>query len=146
MKFYVDLQFKFADFSRAFNYSWNTSSETEGSHSIKARAYDFAGNWAEKTNNVTVDRTFPTIRITNPLDGQTVSGTLIVSADANDNFGIAAVGFYIDGSAKVVDSIPPYQYSWNTLGYSNGIHSVAARAADRALNQTPQVIYVTVNN
>ncbi|MDO8537620.1 MAG: Ig-like domain-containing protein [archaeon] len=146
IKFYIDGNLRLTDFSRPFSYTWNTNLETEGQHLVKARAYDLAGNWAERTNTVTVDRTPPIVNIINPLNGQTVSGTIPVNADANDNFVVSSVGFYIDGTIKFIDVTPPYSYSWNTAAYLNGNHSITARAVDKAYNAQTHTIIVNVSN
>src|SRR5712664_4862231 len=43
------------------------------------------------------DTTPPTVRITSPASGATVSGTITVTADASDNVGVAGVQFQYNG-------------------------------------------------
>src|SRR5262249_28123429 len=59
------------------------------------------------------DTTPPTISITAPADGATVSGVVTVSANASDNIAVAGVQFKLDGvdlGAEATAS--PYSVSW----------------------------------
>ena len=88
----------------------------------------------------------PTVSITAPSNGSTVSGTKTISASASDNIGIANVKFYINGSIKKTDTSAPYSYSWKTTSYSNGSHSLKARAEDIIGNDKSHTISVNVSN
>src|SRR5260370_14989873 len=52
-----------------------------------------SGDFAFQTSSVT-DTTPPTISITAPANGTTVSGTVTVSANASDNVAVTAVQFF----------------------------------------------------
>lgn len=94
------------------------------------------------------DTTPPTISLTGPANNATVSGSVTVTATASDNVGVTSVQFKLDGAnlgAPVTN--PPYQVSWNTIGISNGTHTLSAIASDAAGNQgTAAIVTVTVNN
>jgi hypothetical protein len=93
------------------------------------------------------DTTAPTVSVTAPASGATVSGTTTISASASDNVGVTSVGFYIDSSLVSTDTSSPYSYSWSTTSYSNGAHSIYAKAYDAASNTgTSTTISVTVSN
>jgi len=94
------------------------------------------------------DATPPTVSITSPLSGATVSGTITVSANASDNIGVAGVQFKLDGTnLGSEDTASPYSVSWNTTLSSNASHALTATARDQAGNQgTSPSITVTVNN
>src|SRR5207247_605507 len=79
--------------------SWNTTTASTGSHTLTAVARDAAGNTATSaTVTVTVDNSPPTVSITSPANGATVSGTLTVTANASDNVGVAGVQVKLDGA------------------------------------------------
>jgi hypothetical protein len=79
----------------------------------------------------------PTVSITSPTNGSTVSGTITVSANASDNIGIAGVQFLLNGSnLGSEDTSSPYAVSWNTTSASNGSYTISARARDMAGNMT----------
>jgi len=81
----------------------------------------------------TEDNTIPAVNISSPLDGATVSGTVIITATATDTggSGINHVEFFINASSVGTDSSDPYEYSWVT---STGSYDLRADAYDNAGN------------
>jgi hypothetical protein len=131
--------------------SWSTGSASNGAHSLTAVARDAAGNQTTSAAvSVTVfnDSTPPTVSITAPATGATVSGAVVVSASATDNVGVVGVQFLLDGAPLGAETTAvPYAVSWNTVAATNGAHTLAARARDAAGNQkTSTVVNVTVSN
>jgi hypothetical protein len=93
------------------------------------------------------DTTLPTVSITAPAAGATVSGTVSVTASASDNVGVTKVEFYVDGVLKNTDTLTAYAWSWDTTTATNGSHSLTAKAYDAALNvKTSIAVSVTVSN
>ena len=91
------------------------------------------------------DPTPPTVSITAPASGATVSDIVNVTANAADNVGVVGVQFLVDGSATgVEDSAAPYALAWDTRTTTNGSHTLSARARDAAGNVTTSTA-VTVN-
>ena len=88
----------------------------------------------------------PTVSVTNPADGSTVSGTVTIEADASDNVGVTSVEFFVDGVSQGTDTTAPYSVTWNTLASGNGSHSVSATARDAAGNSDSDSVNVTVDN
>jgi glucose/arabinose dehydrogenase len=83
------------------------------------------------------DTTAPTVNVTAPAGGSTVSGTINVNGSASDNVGVAGVQFLLDGAALgAEDTTSPYSVSWNTVNTANGAHALSARARDAAGNIT----------
>ncbi|MGH8579623.1 MAG: Ig-like domain-containing protein, partial [Gammaproteobacteria bacterium] len=76
----------------------------------------------------------PTVSLTAPASGATVSGTAVtVSADAADNAGVAGVQFKLDGANYGAEDITaPYAVTWNTTTAANGAHTLTALARDTA--------------
>ena len=93
------------------------------------------------------DTTPPTVSITAPASGATVSGTVPVTASASDNVAVANVQFLLDGAALGSPiAVPPYTISWNTATAGNGPHTLAARATDSSGNTaTSANVNVTVS-
>lgn len=94
------------------------------------------------------DTTAPTVSITAPASGATVSGTVTVSANASDNVGVTGVQFKLDGvNLGSEDIASPYSVSWNTTTIANGSHTLTATARDAAGNtMTSSAVAVTVDN
>src|SRR5437867_3989091 len=111
------------------------------------------GGTATSTSVFTVtntgpDTTPPSVSITAPANGATVSGSVTVSASATDHMGVVGVQFQLDGASLGAEiTSVPYTLSWNTAIASNGLHTLAPVARDAAANTaTAAVMSVTVNN
>jgi hypothetical protein len=88
----------------------------------------------------------PVVTITSPGNGDTVSGTVTIRANAADDKGISKVEFYIDNVKKSMDTASPYKYTWNTTEYANGSHVLKVTAYDTSNQTNEDEISVTVNN
>ena len=100
--------------------------------------------------NATPQFTFtpPSVTMSAPAAGATVSGNVTASADASDNVGVAGVRFTLDGAALgSEDTTAPYSVAWNTTQASDGTHTLAAIARDAAGNVTTSAgVSVRVDN
>ena len=141
------------DTTSPYSITWDTTTASNGSHSLTAVARDAAGNTTtSSTVNVTVsnsDTIAPTVSITTPSNGATVSGASVtVSATASDNVGVSGVQFKLDGAnLGSEDTTSPYSITWDTTTASNGSHSLTAVARDAAGNTTTSsTVNVTVSN
>lgn len=122
-------------------------------YTIGADAVDAAGNRSQQTTTMATtsacDTTAPTVSLTAPNAGATVSGTSVaVTATASDDTGVAGVQFKLDGvNLGPEDTAAPYAITWNTTGVSNGTHLLTAVARDTAGNSTVSfAVQITVNN
>ena len=95
-----------------------------------------------------VDSTPPTVSISSPVSGQTVSEIVTISVTTNDNDEISKVEFFIDNSLAFTDSESPYEYDWNTTTYETGSeHTVKVISYDASDNSTEsQPIMLIVDN
>jgi Bacterial Ig domain len=84
---------------------------------------------------VTADTTAPTVSLTAPTAGASVSGNVTISATATDNVQVALVEFLVDGLVVNSDATSPYSISWNSATATNGSHTITARATDTSGNQ-----------
>jgi PKD repeat protein len=146
-----------ADGSAPYSTSWNTTFSGNGSHTLTAVARDILGTqFTSKPVTVTVfnappppppDTTPPTVSITSPANGATVSGTITVTASASDNVGVAGVQFLLDGVARADDTAAPFSTPFNTTTVANGPHTLSAIARDAAGNRrTSATVTITVSN
>jgi len=88
----------------------------------------------------------PSVTITNPTEGQIVSGTVNVTATASDNARVTRVEFYIDSQLKATDDTAPYTYSWDTKTIVDGAHAISAKAYDSANQEGSNTVNVVVKN
>jgi hypothetical protein len=72
----------------------------------------------------------PTVQLTAPVDGATVSGSVTIGADASDDGAISRVDFLVNGSVVATSTSPPYRATWNSTSAPNGTATVEARAVD----------------
>ena len=120
------------------------------------------------TVNNPVNDALPSVSITTPAGGSTVSGTvtiLVAAGDAEDAVGSLDVQVSIDGgasqaatynggtgyhfdAAKKISGTGYYEASWTTPASDDGvIHTIDATATDSASNVTPaSQVSVTVDN
>lgn len=121
-----------------------------GSYYYRVVARDAAGNDSAASNEaaaaITADTTAPSVAITAPTSGASVSGVITVSATALDNVGVAGVRFQLDGGALgAEDTGAPYSVSWNSATATAGAHQLTAIARDGAGNhRTSDPVPVTV--
>jgi len=117
-------------------------------HSKNASGVEtISGDFVFQTNSVT-DTTPPTISITAPANGATVSGTSTVSATASDNVAVTSVQFFLDGTSLGLPIVAsPYSVAWDSTTTTNGAHTLTAQARDAAGNVGNAVaVSVTVSN
>ncbi len=101
---------------------------------------------AAKDTTTPVDITPPTVSMTAPTSGSSVSKLVTVQASAQDNGGIAAVKFTVDGVDLGTDSSSPYAATWDTTLFANGSHTLGAVAQDAAGNSATAACTIVVNN
>ncbi len=154
VEFRVDGVVVNTDTTAPYAYNWNSTTVSDASHTITARAYDAANNSTTSSsvsvtvdNSVPADTTNPTVSLTSPSNGATISGNATLTATASDNTAVTQVAFFLDGQPLGSDATAPYTYSWNSTTASNGSHSLTAKAYDAANNVgTSTAVSVTVNN
>ncbi len=101
---------------------------------------------AAAASSVGTSDQLPTATITSPSDGATVSGTIIITADATDDNGVVNVDFYIDGTFLSSDTVSPYEASWNTETAAEGSHVIKAVVTDTASQTKSDQVNVVVDN
>ncbi len=118
VKWYIDGGFKAEDTSAPFEYVWDTTLETNGGHTVKAEGYDSGVYQCEDTVNCTVDNAPPppSVTITYPPNGATISGVVTVTTDTT---GVDEVRFYVNGALKHTDYTEPFTWDWDTTQYKN---------------------------
>jgi hypothetical protein len=143
VEFYVGGSLKCTDSTSPYTCAFVMPSGT--SISVRARAYDAAGNFKDSTysyiSSITpADTTPPSVTLTSPSNGSSfVEGaTVSATATASDNVGVTKVEFYINNSLKCSDTTASYSCSF-AMPSGTSI-SVRARAHDAAGNFKDSVI------
>ncbi len=141
---YIDGVFR----SGTKSYSWDTTQESDGSHTILCEATDPFDNTGSDTISLTInntgetDTTPPIVNIIFPMANSTVSGNVTITMDATDAYGISSYAIYIDDILRSGTK----SYSWDTTQESDGFHTILCEAIDPSGNNGSDTISVTVNN
>ncbi len=145
VEYFVDGQSRFIDMETPFIFAWDSRPfADDGSHSIYAKAYDAAGNTGTTgiiqvtvPSGISDDVIPPEARVTYPVDGSTVAGTVTVTVDVDDNIGVTQVQYFVDGMMAHVATEAPWNFSWNTSPIADGSsHTLFVKAFDAAGNTT----------
>jgi hypothetical protein len=110
---------------------------------------DSAGHSASANLNIdSVTSAAPTVSISSPGTGATVSGTLAVSGTATDGVSISSVQVSVDrGVFANASGTTKWSYDLNTNSLSNGAHTLSAKVTDSAGHTaTSSLVDISVDN
>src|SRR5262249_19671722 len=96
------------------------------------------------TASNSVDTVPPSVAITSPLNGSTVSrkSTVTITATASDNSAVAKVEFSVNGNLLCTDVSTPYACSWKVPNQRQS-YTISAKAYDNAGNTAVSTVQVT---
>jgi len=133
------------DTSSPYDASLDTTTLTDGAHTLTVKAFDAAGNvTTSATVSVTVDNTLPSVTITSPSNNARVSRntTVTIAANASDAIGVTKVEFLVNNVLKCTDTISPYTCAWAVPSGPNINYSLQAKVYDAAGNTATHTISV----
>lgn len=142
------------DTSAPYAITWDTTTTSSAAHVLTAFARDAAGNTTTSSsvsvtvNNTPPDTTAPTVSVTAPTGGATITGSTTITASASDNVGVLGVQFKLDGNILgAEDTAAPYSLVWDSATSTDGAHVITAVARDAATNTTTSGgVSITTNN
>jgi hypothetical protein len=91
----------------------------------------------------------PSVTITEPAEGATVSGTVTITAGATDDQGVSQIQFLVDGASVGTDTngADGWSVAWASTGVADGSHTLSAVATDTGGNTAPSPgVPITVAN
>jgi len=144
----------FSDTIAPYTFNWITTSLDNGDYTLTAKAFDSVGNLMQTSDvfvtvlNV-IDSAAPTVNICARKGASTASGTLTVTATANDDVGVSMVEYFVDGVLvpNSQTSAAPYTFTWDLRGISNKSYYLVAKAYDAAGNiGQSTAVMITVPN
>ncbi|MCP4218274.1 MAG: hypothetical protein GY765_26800, partial [bacterium] len=124
-------------------------------YSFEPTFYDYTGLTEDKPDQNFSVLNFVSVAVTNPQNGDTVSGAVIIDAETSSQEANAAydtgqavtkVEFYIDEVLAKQDTRAPYQHRWDTALVSNGSFTIAAKAYHSSGLTCRDTVMVTVGN
>jgi len=130
----------------SYSYQWDTTQAVDGEHNILCRARDRT-IWGSAEISVTIhnevpDDTAPSISIISPIEGTTISDTVVINMVATDVNGISTYAIYINDILRSSSNLN----SWNTISESDGNYTIRCEATDPSNNKASKSIWVIVNN
>jgi len=92
----------------------------------------------------------PTVQITAPASGSTVSGTVTLTSTASDDVGVVSVAYW-SGPTRLGSATKQSDGTWRAAftsrSYPNGTYPVVAKATDAAGNVgTSPAVTLTIRN
>ncbi len=101
---------------------WETTGLPEGLYTLQLTVLRGDGSFERQANQVTIDNTPPTADILNPEDGKVYvledDEYINFQVDANDNFAMDRVEYYLDNRKIGESTVAPYNMRW-TLAMSD---------------------------
>jgi hypothetical protein len=125
------------DTSAAFRCNLKSENYPDGNYTLRAFAYDSAGNRASASRSITIKNSStsnapPTISFAAPSNNATISALTTCRVNASDDRGIARVQFFVDGTLLSTDTSSSYTCTLDNKKYTNGAHTLMARVTDSA--------------
>lgn len=123
---------------------WNAGRASNGAHALQSKATDGSAAAASSVVTVTVANPAPSVSITAPAAGSTLSGAVTIQVSGSAT--ATALTLQLDG-ATVASGGNPLSFAWDTAAAANGSHRLVATATDLAGNAaTSAPVAVTVSN
>lgn len=150
----VEIKFDHEDWitttgTTSWSYEWDTTTATNGEHTISAKARDDSGLYSQEDFiTVTVNNggnMVPSVDITSHYNGEVVSGTTQLSGTAVDHDGsVELVQVSIDtGSWETTTGTSSWSFNWDTTTMTNGEQALYVRAKDNS-NEYSQIESITL--
>lgn len=129
-------------------FSWNTTACPDGTHTLRARAVDAAGNHAEVSRIISVaNNASPVVTIESPSSSATVEGTLDVVVRATDDRSVVKVELSVDGGTVIASATTgEATLSFDTKALENGNYRLQVVAYDEAGETGSAEVDVVVEN
>ena len=131
-----------------YSYSLAAGSLTAGVHNIQTVAIDAIGDIGVTSANIFMEsvRRNPGVLITAPTNEATISGTMLIESQVEDQIPLTGVEFTVDGVSLGTMITAPFQLSWDTTAATNGQHTVEVLATDSAGRTGHSQVIANVQN
>lgn len=140
-----------------FTYALNGTSETpytkalvltDGKYTIQLNAQDKAGLAYSMGESLKVDTTVPSLNMQTTLPNWIMENVTLSGTASDNGSGLSKVEISTDGGQtwQTASDSKTWDYAWNTVNSSNGIHEIHLRATDNAGLITEQIFNVGVDN
>lgn len=138
------------DLTAPYTFNVDTLCMTNGGHIITAMAVDAAGNVGIAHITISVynaeDVCPPKLIVNYPTPGATVTGSVLIQAQASDNVGVTEVYARVGSTNIGSDMTAPYGVPWDTATVTNGSQWLFVFARDAHGNSASVSVLVNVQN
>jgi membrane peptidoglycan carboxypeptidase len=119
---------------------WDTS-DLDGLYTLQLIVVDGEGQLFTSAVNLTIDNQPPDLEVVLPVEGQAIDSAegagIVLQVNAEDNYGVYQVAFYIDDGLISTVSNPPYSTRWDAD--VPGDHQLSVEATDIAGNRSQRI-------
>ena len=140
VEFRVNGETVFTDYAAPYQFELDSDAYDNGRYDLSAHAFDLAGNSALDGRQADFsnlrDVRAPTVLITAPSSGGSVSGKVNVVASLNDDTGLAQAYFLVDNKWEAIEPLSgnptdtTVTFEWDTTGLLQGSHTIQVQAYD----------------
>jgi Bacterial Ig domain len=130
------------------NYTTPPTTSSDNGEQFSVVVTNAAGRVTSNLAALNVATPLPTVAITAPVNGATVSATINISGTASDTVSLSSVQISVDGGTFVnASGTNNWTSTLNTGSLSNGPHTLTAKVTDAAsISASSSPISITVNN
>lgn len=153
VEIYIDNRLYYTPNSAPYTINWDTVGQANGTHTLKAVAYDASFNATSSEtisftvyNAVSADATPPSVYSISPSEGTKLKGSSVtLKGSAGDNVGVVRLEFLVDDDmiASNTNSTSLEVKKWSTRNLLRGPHTFTLNAYDAAGNKTSKTVNVT---
>jgi hypothetical protein len=128
--FYVDGKLAYTDHTWPYSFhrtiGWDSATVANGSHMLSVLMYGTHHYRAWKRFPIRVANPPLRVRVTGAVSGGAVQGTVALGVGVNQK--VERVTLYVDGKPVSRDASAPFTVYWDTLGTSEGAHTLLVYA------------------
>lgn len=97
------------------------------------------------TTSNTTDKTPPTIKVSSPTNGKTITSSVWIGATGSDTSGIYSIEFYFDGTkVATCTKQSTCNTTYNTSSVTAGTHQISIKVTDNSANKNSTTTSVSV--
>ncbi|MEK6745395.1 MAG: Ig-like domain-containing protein [Nitrospirota bacterium] len=123
-----------------------TLSSGDGVKTVYVQYRAATGNTGgDASASITLDTAGPSLAVTNPAAGSTITRPISIDVTASDPSGVATVEYYIDSLLVATRTTGSSSYAWDVTAAADGGHELAVLATDTRGHTTADVRTVTVS-
>ncbi len=112
---------------------WDTTSFSDGEHTLTVRALDNASHMVENSIEVLVDNSQPSLTLRSPIPNEYLGGMYTFQAASWDSVGVDRIEITVFGITQTMSYNPLtgyYEYTVNTFTQTDGTYDVTVTAYD----------------